>query len=515
MINKMQGTDVSPILVQMFQKIVSVGYTTSSNRGAGDGKVSSTLFGTSLIAAMAACIFTYDNMSLSRDTAVILYILLALLILSTILWIAFLVLSFCRPNLFIVTVTENNHTISLICTFLWIFGLGVMLFQLLNIIIDIKCSREDHDYNSRIKYLQSGLDRMVHVFFVFIQLLTITRLSNCVIKSNIFVNYSLSIILLTNGAMWAFTSRVLFNRINNLVHGNERNLIPEQQCYWNETIQSPVLQKTNAIFTSLLTNSSLLSVCFITDILPNKFPSCVPKFSAWNDEDQTGHDDSLLQGSCSRGRQNPARGIHRSSVVFLVLALITFLPCLILFIWNIFENILTTFTKAVFWMGFSTLSMLFMTIAILYCFRVSHNSPHITGDILHTGLLRSPFLSILFSLGDISYCMFVILSSGDSVFKYFLYLKYLTEIMQVYFQTILMIHLTTEYKVSRTLTRGSCAFLMCGNLLFWVFSEYSRHLNDPTRYFDTQWFSVKEIVFPILSFYRLYSFMYFSRYTLR
>ena len=107
----MQGTDVSPILVQMFHNIVSVGYTTSSNRGAGDGKVSSTLFGTSLIAAMAACIFTHENMSLSRDTAAILYILLALLILSTILWTAFLVLSFCRPNLFIVTVTENNHTI--------------------------------------------------------------------------------------------------------------------------------------------------------------------------------------------------------------------------------------------------------------------------------------------------------------------------------------------------------------------------------------------------------------------
>ena len=512
----MQGTDVSPILVQMFQNIVSVGYTTSSNRGAGDGKVSSTLFGTSLIAAMAACIFTYKDMSLRSDTAAILYILLALLILSTILWTAFLILNFCRPNLFIVTVTEKNRSTSLICSLLWIFGLGVMLYQLLNIIIDFKCSREDHDNNSSITYLQSGLDRMVHVFFVFIQLLTITCLSNCVFKSNIFVNYSLSIILLTNVAMWAFkSSRVLFNRINKQVIGNETNLSPEQQCYWNSTIQTLVLQKTNAIFTSLLTNSSLLSVCIITDMLPNKFPSCVPNVSAWNDEDQTDHNDSLLQGSCSRGRQNPARGIHRSSVVFLVLALITFLPCLVLFVWNFFENIFTNFTKAVFWMGFSTLSMLFMTIAILYCFRVSRNSPHITGDILHTGLLRNPFLSILFSLGDISHCMFVILSSGDHVFKYFLSFKYLTEIMQVYFQTILMIDLTTEYKVNRTLTRGSCAFLMCGNLLFWVFSEYSRNLNDPTRYFDTQWFSVKEIVFPILSFYRLYSFMYFSRYTLR
>lgn len=488
--------------------------------GTSDGKVSSMLFATSLIGVMAACIFTYENPVAANDDNItdyeeVIYILLALLILSTFFWAVYITLSYVRPNVIIEHVDAGkNRTTSLICGFLWVFGLGVMLYQCLNIVINFTCS-ENVDGKPRIRYQQSGLNRIVHFVSVCIQLIAITRLSKCVLKRNIFVNYSLSLILLTNVAMWFFTSsRILFDRINKNVM-NETGGIPEIQCYWNSTIQTQILQKGQSIFTSLMTNSSLLTVCVIADMLPEICDSRIsydPASSGGSVESPSGtgirSDNSIIY------RWIPLRMLLRRDLKFPLLTLITLLPCLIVFICSLFQNIFTNYTMIICWMFFYTLSACAMTLATLYGFSVTRQHSSTTGAVNHNGLLRKPYLSILFSLGDISYCVLIIMSTGSHAFNYLFLLRYSIEIIQVFLQTIFMIYLTTLQKTDRSLTKGLCIFLTLGNFLFWIFSEYSRRLDYPTKYFGTQWFSLRDAIFPVLSFYRLYSFMNFSRYAL-
>lgn len=516
----MSMKEEASVIARTLESIVSVGDMTNSVGGTSDGKVSSMLFATSLIGVMAACIFTYEN-SVAEDDNItdyeeVLYILLALLILSTFFWVIYITLSYVRPNMIIQHVdTGKNRTTSLICGFLWIFGLGVMLYQCLNIIINFTCS-ENFNGKPRIRYQQSGLNRIVHFVSVCIQLIAITRLSKCILKRNMFVNYSLSLILLTNVAMWFFTSsRILFDRINKNVI-NETGEIPEIQCYWNSTIQTKILQKSHSVFTSLMTNSSLLTVCVVADMLPEICDSRIsydPASSGGSGETPSGTGFRSIYSSITY-HWISLRRLFRRDLKFPVLAMMTLLPCLIVFICSLFQNIFTNYTMIICWMFFSTLSACAMALTTLFGFSITRQYSFTTGAVNHNGLLRKPNLSILFSLGDISYCVLIIMSTGNHVFSYLFLLRYSIEITQVFLQTIFMIYLTKLQKIDPSLIKGLSIFLTLGNFLFWIFSEYSRHLNDPTKYFGTQWFSFRDAFFPVLSFYRLYSFMNFSRYAL-
>ena len=122
-----------------------------------------------------------------------------LMLLSLLIWILLCCLAKYRASSCL-SVPRNDPVSSVVCILYGIFGLGKLIIPFLIVIIEIGCYKED-SFDAVI-----ALEWVLYIIYLCVQIISIWRFSRFQFKRNLLINYSLSVILLTNVVFFLWSS---------------------------------------------------------------------------------------------------------------------------------------------------------------------------------------------------------------------------------------------------------------------------------------------------------------------
>lgn len=463
-----------------------------------DGKVTCIILSTSIIGILSPLLENYSLPAALNGHAMghfrIQMTIYGLVVLSIVLWVVLYFLTRTKPGLYLKNVQpRKDPAYRLVIILLWGFGIAVMAYQGLNITIDLSCFERYEDDAVSFQYVIKAFGRICVVFFIFIQSLSAMKFMQYDLKRNIFVNYSLSIIFTTNIAIWMFTSwrEVFIESVENstLHFYNTSEVIV---CHWNSSIYRHILLNLQHFFFPTQLEYCLLSASFVTSIFP---PVGTTRWQTYD--------------VCKNPQHSG--GSNRCSVAVVAVSVIVFFPTLLVLILQHYSRSSVEYFDMVLLM--CTSIPVSMMIGCTYRgFHVLRMSPLLLGqDNFLSYVYNNDVMLISSSMGNISYCVLVLLSTVQHTYFQLFVIKNVLVMLQIFLQTVFLILFRRYPKQIYKQMNGLLNFLCVANFIYWGFDEYLFRFQQPQKVLGSSWPSVRKFVLTFVSFYRFQSFIYLFR----
>lgn len=145
-------------------------------------------------------------------------------------------------------------------------------------------------------------------------------------------------------------------------------------------------------------------------------------------------------------------------------------------------------------------------------FHVLRMSPLLLGqDNFLSYVYNNDVMLISSSMGNISYCVLVLLSTVQHTYFQLFVIKNVLVMLQIFLQTVFLILFRRYPKQIYKQMNGLLNFLCVANFIYWGFDEYLFRFQQPQKVLGSSWPSVRKFVLTFVSFYRFQSFIYLFR----
>jgi hypothetical protein len=464
-----------------------------------DGKVTCVILITSIIGILSPLLELYSLLAALNGHALgnfrVEMATYGLLVLSTVLWVVLYLLTRTQPGIYLKSMhPRKDPAYRFLIILMWAFGIVVIAHQGLEITINLSCFKRYENDAIGFAYMIKAIGRIFFILFIFIQSLSAVKFIQYELRRNIFVNYSLSVIFTTNIAIWMFTSwrEVYMEIVENSRH-QFHNASEVIICHWNSSIYRHILLNLKHFIFPTQLEYCLLSALFVTSIFP-PVSACTKRWRTCDDS------------------RNPDHGVgfQRYSAA-VVMSVIVFFPTLLVFILQQHsESSAEYFDLSCVLCTFIPVSV--MIVVTYRGFHVLRMSPLLLDhDSFHGHVFNSDVMLIFSSMGNVSYCVLVLLSTAQHKYFHFFFIRYVCGILEIFLQTVFLVLLRRYPKHIYKQMKGALSFLCVANLLYWGFDEYVFRFQHPHKVLGSSWPSVRKFVLTFVSFYRFQSFIYLYR----
>lgn len=451
----------------------------------------------------------------------VLRIAYVLLSVSLVLWAVLCVLAQYRTSKCLST-PRNDPVSSVVQIFYGVIGVGTMIVHLVNIIIDIICYRENQlllpvsKIPNNYFYIISAVGRSLQIMFICVQFISISRLSRFQLKRSLLVNYFLSVILLTNIAVYLFnTFRLVYGIIQHKNYDNFTSLSNKsgRKCYWSNPISTKFLQPMNGILFPLQQEYLQLSICFIASMFPK-----IGNFYHENRGYAGTTNDEFCQSPA--GKTERKLGLLRprcKNILISASSVAMFIPVISIVVirqTTSYDGSLFTFYQ---W--FVTLPTTVAIVVILTGFHLLRKveMTHNVTENYEGYLMDNDTIYILSSVGSMIYNGIGFVYSITVSHSKMNSMRSILLMIEIYYQTIFIISLKTV-SIKRVIVRLQYVFLflLFPNGLSWIYDEFFSLLPNFDEEYETMignsWPAVKQTILPLSSFYRFQSFVFLYRF---
>ncbi|XP_022337658.1 uncharacterized protein LOC111133498 [Crassostrea virginica] len=398
--------------------------------------------------------------------------------------------------------------------FLWLFSLGIIMKNALELAINIDCSNQEKGKKFVTAFM---IVHIVSILYYCIQTGFISYFKDYKFKSSVRINYGILIVLLTNLTLW-FTSIVCENEDINLNNITDANGISEEiHCFHNSSINT---LRTHSL--KFLTPCGIEYALLATSFMLSLWPSVKKEIQ----DSQESVDLVNIEESCDEytplfrrihrqtasSESSPMHVSRRSPISFflaILFGLLLNLPVIIstvLFFFDVNGSVVfNVFRDAT--MAAYKLAMLIMVFILFY-----HITKYGRSNNVKKKLSSTEYILVFANAGTIAVCTFDFIVSLNN-HKYILMSEKIIDIILTFLQTTLIMH-STRVTIRRTLdsflaAEYVCLLLSICNIVLWVGDSFNNMENSVTNLqnnSNTKTNKVmKYVIFPILVFYRFHA----------
>lgn len=400
--------------------------------------------------------------------------------------------------------------------FLWLFSLGIIMKNALELAINIDCSNKESGKKFVTAFM---IVHIVSILYYCIQTGFISYFKDYRFKSSVRINYGILIVLLTNLTLW-FTSIVGDNE--DLVFSNtnttEKNgIIEEIICFHNSSIQTLRIH-TLKFLNPCGIEYALLATSFMLSLWPSvkkEIHDTQDSVNLVNIEESCDEYTPLLRRR--RNRTTDPTNIraddprHRSPISFflaILFGLILNLPVIIstvLTFFGIDSEGFGYFRDAS--MATYKLAMLIMVFILFF-----HLAKYGKSNNVKRKLSSTEYILVFANAGTIAVCTFDFIVSLNN-HRYILMSEKILDIILTFLQTTLIMH-STRVTIKKTLdsfiaAEYVCLLLSVCNIVLWVGDSFNNMENSVTSLQNSNNSKtnkvMKYVIFPILVFYRFHA----------
>ncbi|XP_062592229.1 uncharacterized protein LOC134253668 [Saccostrea cucullata] len=402
--------------------------------------------------------------------------------------------------------------------FLWLFSLGIIMKNALELAINIDCFDKENDKRYVIAFM---VVHIVSILYFCIQTGFISYFKDYNFKSSVRINYGILIVLLTNLTLW-FTSVVGENEDFNFIRNKTMGIDEELECFHNSSIHD-LREKTLPFLNPCGIEYALLATSFMLSLWPS-----VKKEIHDSQELEDSVNMDNIEESCDeytplfrrrRRRipptevrlQEPKRRNPISFFLAILFGLVLNLPViiasvLVLFRVDMYEPGMHANVR---WsiMAAYKLSMLIMVFILFY-----HITKYGQSNNVKRKLSSTEYILVFANAGTIAVCTFDFIVSLNKQ-NYILMTENIIDIILTFLQTTLIMH-STRVTIRKTLdsflaAEYVCLLLSICNIVLWVGDSFSNVENSVYTLADSKNFKtnkvMKYVIFPILVFYRFHA----------
>lgn len=501
--------------------MLTVGNSVGEN-GEKDGYVSSILLGTSATAILFAFFREYINPTLwySRNQyPIVLIIIFVLDLMSIFFWVILCVLAKFQATVFLGD-PRNDPLSKLVSILYGIFGVGTMIENLLCIIVDIICYRQNeielpaHKLQQNYFYLISVIGRFIEIAFFLVQMVSIRCLSAFQLKRNLLVYYFLSVILLTNVASYllnAFKLMYEMFRIEEQYENQSNNgNVTSRTCYWTSTLITHFLQPLKGIIIPMEQEYFLLTICFIVSMFPRI--SNVEQ----DDFEITVEKHFHRPLSDTTGKQTCQFRNRRLDILVSFLAVAMFIPGVVVLLMRQ-ESSKDRINLFVAWQWCVIFPNLVLVTVIFAAFHVLRTVDAVESmkERNRGYLMNNDTAYIVSSVGVFFFNSIGLIYSIAMNEPGVSTIRFLLLMIQIHCQTVFIISLKTKGLGGIKKLQRVLLFLLFPNFLCWIFDDFFSlfpHFDySYEKIVGSTWPSVRQTILPVASFYRFQSLVFLYR----
>lgn len=173
----------------------------------GDGSISSIIVATTLIGITFSYFWESQNpysWYFRNGYPKVLLVIYVLTLFSIVSLVSLLLIAKYKPTEYMDAVEIKDPVSKMLNVFLFLFAIGIVVYELINIIIDLQCYFEVYHLQTSGNYLISSFGRVAEATFAFLQFVVIANISDKRLRRKIATYYLISTIILTNVSMWFF-----------------------------------------------------------------------------------------------------------------------------------------------------------------------------------------------------------------------------------------------------------------------------------------------------------------------
>lgn len=472
----------------------------------GDGSISSIIVATTLIGVAFSYFWESQNpysWYFRNGYPKVLLVIYVLTFFSIASLVSLLLILKYEPSGYMDPVEIKDPVSKMLNVFLFLFVIGIVLYELINIIIDLQCYIEVYNLESSGNYLLSTFGRVAEATFAILQFVVIAKISDKRLRRKIATYYSMSTIILTNVSMWFFTLfRLMYGYISKLPVNLTPHASETEMCYWNSSIRSDILQPMNGILIPVQQEYSLICICILATMFPGyNLPRQTPYERCTHDDRKT----DFIIGSCSL--------TVTKKVLISVFSVLIFLPGTVVSFMREFKD--TTFQIE--WEYCATMPVFVLICLIFRGFHLiktemdSINESRIIGNILNNDILF-----LISSCGQFANDVALIFYSVQTGAPYMRIIKSLLFILQVFYQTVFILILKRLPASQYRPVYGVLLSLLIGNLILWAFNDVQAFIisssDDDMVGFRNDSTPARQAIFSLVCFYRFQSFVSLYRF---
>lgn len=485
-------TKIKHILFTLF----SIGSKQTSVIDKSDGSVSCLIFATSFIGFLFPILDIYESL-ISFEGYFLQFSCGCLCLLSTVAWIHLFQCYKKQPQVYLdCSISMVDPAARLLYLFLFIFTIGIFLYQGLNCILDITCYQKLHEYH----YFSACFNRIMEICFCSIQTLVLITLTQNKFQNKLKVNYVLGLALLTNGILWMFTSLRMAKSPLPIDRINKTSDLAA--CYYESKIYENILSPVHNIAMQIHSKYFIICVGLIASILPTSISS-----------KDTYEDEPKESQPCGRNQRNGKR-FPRMSLIVTCCSFAPFIPCFVVFVltqWTRPPEIEEIEYLRIWWLSSALIpnaSLIIATYRGLHRVKCLPIKTSIHNHEAKRWVFKNDVLSIICFMGDNCFC---VLSwhreSGRSAFFVLTLLRF-SYIFQLFVQTVFLLILERLTVDNFQKIKHIALFLCVGNLILWFYPEYLVPLGTTLKEIPPE---LEQVIFSLSSMNRFLSFVRFYR----
>lgn len=455
--------------------------------GRSDGSVSCIILVTSAIGFLFPFLELFENPSFFLFH----FSLGCLFLISTAAWLYLVYCSTKRSEIYLDHLTcVVDPAARIIYNFLIIFTLEIIVFQGLNVIVDMKCYKTFLDYHS----LFASVNRTFEILFCTTQTVVLIFLTRGRFLNKLKVNYVLAISFLTNGTLWIFTS---FKFVKHSQDNVGENVTSDAiTCFYKSNIYENIISPLFRVSLQIHLKYFIICMGLTASLLPTHTQS--PEIN----------EDKRIKTPPSGRNQRIMNMYSRIIVTFSFL--VSFIPSLVVLLltnWTRPHDIVESEYLRV-WRLLSAMIPIVLLIIFVYC--GLHRLNDISSRHYHASnalIFNNDAIFIICLVGDTSWCVIRLFLDLTKTCVFLLILLCLSYIFQVFLQTVFLLILERIDTASYRKLKNIALYLCVGNLILWLYHEYvlarGTALEIPPE--------VEHVIFSLMSMNRFLSFLRFYR----
>lgn len=474
----------------------------------GDGSISSIIVATTLIGITFSYFWESQNpysWYFRNGYPKVLLVIYVLTLFSIVSLVSLLLIAKYKPTEYMDAVEIKDPVSKMLNVFLFLFAIGIVVYELINIIIDLQCYFEVYHLQTSGNYLISSFGRVAEATFAFLQFVVIANISDKRLRRKIATYYLISTIILTNVSMWFFTLfRLMYGYTSKLPANLTEHATETEMCYWNSSIRTDILQPMNGILIPVQQEYSLLCICILATMFPsyyNFLRPTHPERVLYNDKTN-----ESIFGSCP---------FHtKKRILISVVSVLIFLPATAVAFLREFKD--TTYLQ-IEWEYCATMPVFVLICLIFRGFHViktemgSINDSRIIGNILNNDILF-----LVSSCGQFTNDVTLIIYSVHTGAPKLRIIKSVLLILQVFYQTVFIMILKRLPSSQYRRVYGVLLSLLIGNLILWAFNDVQAFMistsEDDIVGFRKEWPTARQAIYSLVCFYRFQSFVSLYRF---
>lgn len=439
--------------------------------------VSSIVVSTSVMAAVCVLLNSYENTWLYDviDHSLLPVLRSAMGVFSIVFWIILWVLVKVKPGSYVTSHSRDHAAINFVLTLLWILSLGASVYFILSTIIDVQCAIED--LPSRKFYIASSVYRIIQPIFMLIQTIVMTEISKLGLRQSRLIRGFFLVILLTNLSSWLYNISSLQNKMSS-------------KCFWSEEIATLVIDIMNPITLPMEQVYNFLSVCVTLSFF------------------LSGHWAIPSAGHQTNSAQGP-NWTSRNLVIYFALSILLSMPSFVIFV---LRKTFNQYTYSNVWQLTTMFSNSVLILAMFYGFhcmrkmeRKSFNPENPYNFFINDSIF------IVCACGNFTFSALGICFEcyrGASLISAVKYDLFMTE---TYYQTIFILCLKDIKGECYEMLQFVVIFLLFSNLMNWLFFQFwifSISHSNTNEVLGSLYPVAKHLLYTVICFYRLQSFIY-------